>query len=148
MHPKKITAAVCLLELTAAAGVAAGIVLEMYYFKTAGAGLFNTVVTCLVVAGLYLLFTVMEHYPAVWNILIPATQKNRRWAVRLALGMKVLFMCMTTYTAVCDVWNIYSSPVVFWLVIVAGIILLVYTKYRMWRSNEQDKKNSGKNDRA
>ncbi len=142
MHFKK-KAAAGLLELVTAVCTVSGIALELYYLKTAGAGLFNTVTTILLVAGLYLLLTVMERYPAVWNILIPVTEQNRNDAVFLALGIKMLFMGMTLYTAVCDVCGIFCSEAVFWIVIVAGILLLVFTKYRMWRSNEKDKKNSG-----
>lgn len=136
-----------LLEFLGLFGVCGSVGLELYYMVSAGAGIFDTVLTCIFVVCIYLLLTVMQHYPKVWNILIPATEKNRHYAVYLALGLKVFFMCMTLYTAICDVWNIYSNSVVFWLVIAAGILLLCIMKYKMWKSNEKDKKNREKDDR-
>lgn len=143
MRHTKIPVMDVVLEILAAMGAVTGIGLELYYFKMAGTGLSDAVVTILFVAGIYLLFSVMERYPAVWNLLIPARQKSRIYAVRLALGIKVLFMGMTVYTAACDVYRIYSS-VVFWAVVAAGVVLVIFMKYRMWQSNrKEDRKNSG-----
>lgn len=144
MRHTKIPVMDVVLEILAAMGAVTGIGLELYYFKMAGTGLSDAVVTILFVAGIYLLFSVMERYPAVWNLLIPARQKSRIYAVRLALGIKVLFMGMTVYTAACDVYRIYSSSVVFWAVVVASVVLVIFMKYRMWQSNrKEDRKNSG-----
>ena len=53
-------------------------------------------------------------------------------------------MGMTVYTAACDVYRIYSSSVVFWAVVAAGVVLVIFMKYRMWQSNrKEDRKNSG-----
>lgn len=144
MWHKKMAVIDAGLEILAAMGAVTGIGLELYYFKMAGTGLSDAVVTILFVAGIYLLFSVMERYPAVWNLLIPARQNSRSYAVRLARGIKVLFMGMTAYTAVCDVSRIYSSNVVFWVVVAVGIALVIFMKYRMWQSNrKEDRKNSG-----
>lgn len=146
MRHTKIPVMDAVLEILAAMGAVTGIGLELYYFKMAGTGLSDAVVTILFVAGIYLLFSVMERYPAVWNLLIPARQKSRIYAVRLALGIKVLFMGMTVYTAACDVYRIYSSSVVFWAVGLHGgcPMVVIFMKYRMWQSNrKEDRKNSG-----
>lgn len=137
-----------ILEFLGLAGACGSIGLELYYMTVAGAGIFDTVLTCFFVACIYLLFTVMQHYPKLWNILIPATEKNEHYAVYMALGLKVLLMCMTLYTAVCDVGNIYSNAAVFWLVVAAGILILCIMKYKMWKINEKDKKDQKKNDRG
>ena len=95
MRHTKIPVMDAVLEILAAMGAVTGIGLELYYFKMTGTGLSDAVVTILFVAGIDLLFSVMERYPTVWNLLIPARQKSRIYAVRLALGIKVLFMGMT-----------------------------------------------------
>ena len=144
MWHKKMAVIDAGLEILAAVGAAAGIGLELYYFKMAGTGLSDAAVTILFVAGIYLLLSVMERYPAAWNLLIPVRENSRIYAVRLARGIKVLFMGMTAYTAVCDVSRIYSSNVVFWVVVAVGIALVIFMKYRMWQSNrKEDRKNSG-----
>ena len=144
MWHKKMVVIDAVLEILAAAGAVAGIGLELYYFKMAGTGLSDAAVTILFVAGIYLLLSVMERYSAAWNLLIPVRENSRIYAVRLARGIKVLFMGMTAYTAVCDVSRIYSSNVVFWVVVAVGIALVIFMKYRMWQSNrKEDRKNSG-----
>ena len=133
------------LEILAAMGAVTGIGLELYYFKMAGTGLSDAVVTILFVAGIYLLFSVMEQLSRGVESFDPARQKSRIYAVRLALGIKVLFMGMTVYTAACDVYRIYGrTSVVFWAVVAAGVVLVIFMKYRMWQSNrKEDRKNSG-----
>lgn len=128
------------LEVFCLVGLAGSIGLEIYYTVENEVTVIDTLITCLIMAGIYLLLTLMQRYLTAWNIFIPVTEHNRRYALHLALDLKVVLMCMTFYTAVCDVWKIFSSTVIFWCVILLGIFIIIICKYKMWRMNQKDKK--------
>ena len=125
------------LELVSFFGLCGSIGLEIHYMVDSGASVFYTVITCFLMLAIYMLLSVMQRYTKVWNLLIPATEENKHYAVAMALDLKTVIMCMTCYTAVCDVWNIYGNPVFFWLAIVLGIGIVLFYKYKMWKTNQK-----------
>ena len=125
------------LELFCLLGLCGSIALEIYYMVDSGASVFYTMITCLLMVGIYVLLSVMQRYTKIWNLFIPVTEKNEHYAVVLALGLKLLLMCMTCYTAICDVWNVYGNPVFFWLAIVFGVLIILFCKYKMWKLNRK-----------